>query len=181
MKLKKLKVVLKTGSTYKTLFDSVSEAVKKVGAPNIGKIVEVNVDDNDKYGNKSNKEEVLVISRRTNDDLDKSLAVGYTVSYNKPNLDKAFEGMKVFEISPDRVLIGTFVGVRSWDPNIHKDFIPPGYKPDEDWQWAIYNRNSIIMDRKELEDQIGRIPGTQGGIGYYIPKKKNYKISSLQV
>jgi hypothetical protein len=55
---------------------------------------------------------------------------------------------------------------------VHKDYVPPGYRPDKDWEWAIFNTDAKIVDRKELENEIGRIPGVQGGIGYHTPQKQ---------
>lgn len=177
MKLKKIKVILKNGMSLPELFNTASEAVKTVGIKNIGNLVEVNVDVKQKYGHSFNKDEMLVISKRSDDDLQKSLACGYTVTYNKPSSDKVYEGMTILETSDENVLIGKFVALRNWDPSVHKDFIPPGYRPDKDWEWAIYNKDSVIINREELESQIGKIPGVQGGIGYYNPKKSKEKIS----
>lgn len=172
MKLKKIKVILKSGMTHPQLYDTAGQAVKEVGISNIAKMEEVNVDVPKKYGHSYNKDEMLVISKRSNEDLEKSLQCGYTVTYNKPSLEKVYEGMTVLETSEDRVLMGKFVALRSWDPAVHKDYIPPGYRPDKDWEWAIYNKDSQILNRSELEEQIGRIPGVQGGIGYHIPQKE---------
>jgi hypothetical protein len=172
MKLKKIKVILKSGMTHPELFDTAGMAVKTVGISNISKMEEVNVDVPKKYGHEYNKSEMLVISKRSNEDLEKSLRCGYTVTYNKPSLEKVYEGMAILETSEDKVLMGKFVALRSWDPSVHKDFIPPGYRPDKDWEWAIYNKDSRIVDRLELEEKIGKIPGVQGGIGYHIPIKE---------
>lgn len=172
MKLKKIKVILKSGFSYPEMFDTAGMAVKTVGIKNIAKMEEINVDVPKKYGHTFNKEEMLVISKRSNEDLEKSLRCGYTVTYNKPSLEKVYEGMTLLETSEDKVLIGKFVALRSWDPTVQKDYIPPGYRPDKDWEWSIYNRDSKIVDRAELEKEIGRIPGVQGGIGYHIPVKE---------
>jgi hypothetical protein len=172
MKLKKFKVILKSGMSHPTLFDTVGEAVKTVGVKNISKLEEV---EDPKAKGKPNVmvgDEMLVISKRSNEDLEKSLKCGYTVTYNKPNLDKVYRGMTILETSEDRVLIGKFKDLSNWDPMVHKDYIPPGYRPDKDWEWAIFNTNAKIVDRKELEKEIGRIPGVQGGIGYHTPKKE---------
>ena len=176
MKLKKIKVILKSGMSHPEMFDTVSEAVKTVGIKNIGKMEEVNVDTPKKYGHSFNKDEMLVISKRSNKDLETSLRCGYTVTYNKPNLEKVYEGMTVLETSDDHVLMGKFTSLRSWDPAVHKDYIPPGYRPDKDWEWAIYNKDSQILDRAELEKEIGRIPGVQGGIGYHVPVKEKENV-----
>jgi len=171
MKIKKLKVVLKSGTTYPTEFDTVTEAIKTVGINDVSKIIEVNIDAPKKIGHTYDKDSILVISKRSNEDLEKSLSCGYTVTYNKPSSDRVFEGMTMVETSEDKALIGKFVSLRNWDPGLHKDFIPPGYRPDKDWEWAIYNRDAKIVDREELEKTIGKIPGVQGGIGYHTPNK----------
>jgi len=170
MKLKKIKVILKNGLSHPTLFDTATDAMREVGVKNVLNMVEVNQDVKQKYGHQFNENQYLIISKRSNEDLETSLGCGYCVTYNKPSLEKVYKGMTIIETSEDKVLIGKFVTLRSWDPNTHKDYIPPGYRPDKDWEWSIYHKDSKIIDRSELESKIGRIPGVQGGIGYYTPK-----------
>ena len=69
MKLKKFKVILKSGMSHPTLFDTVGEAVKTVGVKNISKLEEV---EDPKAKGKPNVmvgDEMLVISKRSNEDL----------------------------------------------------------------------------------------------------------------
>ena len=172
MKLKKFKVILKNGMSYPELFSTIGEAVKKIGIKGIGKFIEVEDPDTKNKPTLLKGDEMLVISKRSNEDLEKSLECGYTVTYNKPNLDKVYRGMTVLETSEDKVLIGKFKDLTNWDPSVHKDYIPPGYRPDKDWEWAIFNTDAQIVDREELEKEIGKIPGVQGGIGYHVPLKK---------
>jgi len=171
MKIKKIKVTLKNGMSHPELFDTATMAVKTVGISNILKMEEVNQEVKQKYGHEFNKDQCLVISKRSNIDLEISLKCGYTVTYNKPSLQKVYNGMTIFETSEGAVLISKFVTLRNWDCNTHKDYTPPGYRPDKEWEWAIFHKDSEIFDRSELEKKIGKIPGVQGGIGYYVPKK----------
>jgi hypothetical protein len=176
MKLKKFKVILKSGISHPTLFDTVGQAIKEVGVKNVAKLEEVEDPKAKKSSTQFSGDEMLVISKRSNEDLDKSLKCGYTVTYNKPNLDKVYRGMTILETSEDRVLIGKFKDLTNWDPAVHKDYIPPGYRPDKDWEWAIFNTDAQIVDRSKLEEEIGRIPGVQGGIGYHTPTKKKVNV-----
>jgi len=176
MKLKKFKVIQKNGMSHPTLFDTIGEAIKAVGIKNVQKFVEVEDPKSKGKPDVMKGDEMLVISKRSNEDLEKSLQCGYTVTYNKPNLEKVYRGMTVLETSEDRVLVGKFKDLTNWDPAVHKDYIPPGYRPDKDWEWAIFNTDAEIVDRAKLEEEIGRIPGVQGGIGYHTPIKKKQSV-----
>ena len=171
MKIKKIKVTLKNGMSFPELFDTATMAVKTVGISQILKMEEVNQEIKQKYGHEFNKNQCLIISKRSNEDLEISLKCGYSVTYNKPSLQKIYSGMTIIVTSDDKVLMGKFVTLRNWDLNTHKAYTPPGYRPEKDWEWAIYHKDSELMDRSELEKKIGKIPGVQGGIGYYVPKK----------
>ena len=171
MRLKKIKVIQKNGMTHPQMFDTASEAVKVVGISNICKMEEVNVDVTRKYGPDKNPDEILVISKRSNEDLEISKECGYTVTYNKPSLDKVFEGMVMFEASDENVFITKFTALRSYDRNSHTAWKGPGYRPEKEWEWAIFHQKGEIIPRLVAEEQYGKIPGVQGGIGYLVPQK----------
>jgi len=164
MRVKQFKVELNKGPKVLEHFSTPTAILRKFGASNIKKISEVYVDVD--TGSKNNNEFALEISARDNEDIQRSFDCGYTVSYNKPNEDKVFEGMTYFETSDDSVLVAEFVRWEKYDRMLHSQWVGPGYRPEKEWEWALFHKNAKIVPRSEVEEKYGKIVGRQGGIGY---------------
>jgi hypothetical protein len=110
---------------------------------------------------------VIVISARSNEDLEISKDCGYAVMYNCPKRDKIYEGMKYLEVSENYVLEATITKLEKYEKGAHHHWKGPGYKPDKTWKWALFHKNGKIVPRKNVEERYSNpLKGTQGGISY---------------
>ena len=110
---------------------------------------------------------VIVISARSNEDLEISKDCGYAVMYNCPKRDKIYEGMKYLEVSENYVLEATITKLEKYEKGAHYHWKGPGYKPDKTWKWALFHKNGKIVPRKNVEERYSNpLKGTQGGISY---------------
>jgi hypothetical protein len=109
----------------------------------------------------------LLISKRSDEDLEISLKCGYSVNYNCPSKDKLHVGLRYLEVSDNNVLEGEIVRLEKYEKSIHHHWKGPGYRPDKEWSWAIYHKNSKIIPRTDAEKKYSNpLKGTQGGISY---------------
>lgn len=109
----------------------------------------------------------IVISARSNEDLDISKDCGYAVMYNCPKRDKIYEGMRYLEVSDEYVLEATITKLEKYEKSVHHHWKGPGYRPDKVWKWALFHREGKIIPRKVAEQRYGNpLKGTQGGISY---------------
>lgn len=164
MELKKYKVLLKQG-ICSDVFDTPIQAVKKFGS-NLNKVIEFTPPKKKKTEIPS--QSALLISARSDEDLDISMECGYAVMYNCPSQAKLYEGMPYLEVSENNVLEGRVVRLDKFEKSIHTRWgnIVPRF-PDRLWRYAIYHRGSKIISRKEAEKKYGKpLNGTQGGISY---------------
>lgn len=163
MEIKQYKVQLKEG-ICSDIFNSPQEAMKKFGS-NLARLIE--------YQSKVKKETnvptdtALLISGRSDDDLETSLDCGYAVMYNCPNKTKLYEGMPYLEVSENNVLEGKVVRLENYSKSLHHHWKGPGYRPEKEWKWAIYHKKSKIIPRSEAVKKYNNsLNGTQGGISY---------------
>lgn len=160
-------VILLDGTSAIGYFDTRQEAIR-AHRGNISKLVEVIP----KVTKKTTKVEVssneaLLISKRSDDDLETSQSAGYSVTYNCPKLDRIFEGMTYLEVSDDKVLEAKMVRLEKYEKSIHHHWKGPGYKPDKEWGWAIYHTGGKIISKSMAKEKYGNpLKGTQGGISY---------------
>lgn len=109
----------------------------------------------------------LLISKRSDNDLEISLKCGYSVNYNCPSKDKLHLGLRYLEVSDNNVLEGEVVKLEKYEKSVHHHWVGPGYRPEKEWCWAIYHKNSKIIPRKDAEKKYSNaLKGTQGGISY---------------
>jgi len=164
MELKKYKVVLKQG-ICSDIFDTPIQAVKRFGS-NLEKVIEFTPPKKKKT--ESPTQQALLISARSDEDLEISLDCGYAVMYNCPNKSKLYEGMPYLEVSENNVLEGRVVRLDKFEKSIHTRWgnIIPRF-PDRLWRYTIYHRGSKIISRQEAERKYNNpLAGTQGGISY---------------
>lgn len=175
MNNKAFKITLHDGRVIDKLFPTLQDAIKELGVKNIKKVEEVNIKKSSTAVTPS-KDSALVISMRSEEDLQLSLSCGYAVTYNCPASNRIFPGMKYFETSENTVLEGEIVKLAKYDSLVHHHWKGPGFKPDKVWKWAIFHKNSKIITKEEAEAKYGKIPGVQGGIGYLdLSKSKSEK------
>lgn len=161
------KVVLLNGLTSSTLYNTRQEAIRE-NRGNISKLVEVVPKQTKEIKHTFDTSEVLLISQRSNEDLDISLECGYAVMYNCPSRKKIFHGMKYLEVSPEKVLVGEIVRLEKYERSMHTRWssITPRF-PDKQWKYTIFHKNSKIISREEAEKMFNNpLKGTQGGISY---------------
>jgi hypothetical protein len=163
MELKKYKVVLKQG-ICSDIFDSPIQAVKRFGS-NLEKVVEFTPPKKKKT--ETPTQQALLISGRSDDDLNLSLDCGYAVMYNCPTRSKLYLGMPYLEVSKNVVLEAEVVRIEKYEKSIHHHWKGPGYRPEKEWAWAIYHRNGKILQRENAQTKYENpLNGTQGGISY---------------
>lgn len=159
-------VVLSNGSIPTDLYKTRQEAVR-AHRGNISKLVEVVPKATKKTKIDMSSVEALLISKRSNDDLKTSLDCGYAVTYNCPRRDRLYEGMRYLEVSDEQVLEAEVVRIEKYEKGVHHHWKGPGYRPDKEWEWAIYHKRGRILDRKASEKKYNNpLKGTQGGISY---------------
>jgi hypothetical protein len=160
------RVVQLNGLTSNELFKTRQEAIR-AHRGNISKLVEVIPKVTKKTKSDMSSVEALLISKRSNDDLELSLDCGYAVTYNCPKRDRLYNGMRYLEVSDDNVLEAEVVRIEKYEKSVHHHWKGPGYKPNKEWAWAIYHKNGRIVSRKNTEIKYDNsLKGTQGGISY---------------
>lgn len=159
-------VVLLNGSISSELYKTRQDAVRSHRG-NISKLVEVVPRTTKKTKVDMSSVEALLISKRSNDDLVTSLDCGYAVTYNCPKRDRLYDGMRYLEVSDEQVLEAEVIRIEKYEKGVHHHWKGPGYKPDKEWEWAIYHKRGRIIDRRTAEKKYDNpLKGTQGGISY---------------
>jgi hypothetical protein len=160
------KVQLLDGKESSTLYETRMDALR-AHRGNIAKLIEVLPKHTKKKVEQTNDQLAIVISARSNEDLEISKDCGYAVMYNCPKRDKIYEGMKYFEVSDEYVLEATITKLEKYEKTVHHHWVGPGYKPDKVWKWALFHKNGKIVSRKNVEERYSNpLKGTQGGISY---------------
>ena len=164
---KHYRVQLLDGKETTTLYETRQEAVR-AHRGNIAKLIEVlPKHTKPKVVAPTNDQLAIVISARSNEDLDISKGCGYAVMYNCPKTDNIYDGMKYLEVSGDHVLEATIIKLEKYEKSVHHHWKGPGYKPDKVWKWAIFHKDGKIVPRKAVEERYSNpLKGTQGGISY---------------
>jgi hypothetical protein len=160
------KVQLLDGKETTKLYETRQEALR-AHRGNISKLIEVLPRATKTKPAPIVDELVIVISARSNEDLEISKDCGYAVMYNCPKRDKIYEGMKYLEVSENYVLEATITKLEKYEKGAHYHWKGPGYKPDKTWKWALFHKNGKIVPRKNVEERYSNpLKGTQGGISY---------------
>ena len=150
MNNKGFKITLHDGRVIDKYFATLQDAIKELGLKNIKKADEVTIKKSSAAVAPS-KDSALVISMRSEEDLQLSLSCGYAVTYNCPASSRIFPGMKYFETSENTVLEGEIVKLAKYDSLVHHHWKGLGFKPSKTWKWAIFHKNSKIISREEAE------------------------------
>jgi len=160
------KVQLLDGKETTKLYETRQEALR-AHRGNISKLIEVLPRATKTKPVPIVDELAIVISARSNEDLEISKDCGYAVMYNCPKRDKIYEGMKYLEVSENYVLEATITKLEKYEKGAHYHWKGPGYKPDKTWKWALFHKNGKIVPRKNVEERYSNpLKGTQGGISY---------------
>jgi len=160
------RVVLLDGKTTSTFYETRQEAIR-AHRGNISKLVEFTPKEMVKRVGEVKDKQAILISARSNEDLDISKGCGYAVMYNCPKKDKIYEGMKYLEVSDEYVLEAEIVRLEKYEKGAHHHWKGPGYRPEKTWKWAIFHKNGKIVSRDLVERKYSnKLKGTQGGISY---------------
>jgi hypothetical protein len=158
--------VLLDGKTTSTFYETRQEAIR-AHRGNISKLVEFTPKEMVKRVGEVKDKQAILISARSNEDLDISKGCGYAVMYNCPKKDKIYEGMKYLEVSDEYVLEAEIVRLEKYEKGAHHHWKGPGYRPEKTWKWAIFHKNGKIVSRDLVERKYSnKLKGTQGGISY---------------
>jgi hypothetical protein len=75
--------------------------------------------------------------------------------------------MRYLEVSDEQVLEAEVIRIEKYEKGVHHHWKGPGYRPDKEWEWAIYHKRGRIIDRRTAEKKYDNpLKGTQGGISY---------------
>lgn len=160
------KVELSDGRILSNVYPTRQDALR-AHRGNIRKLIEVVPKQIKNKIESTSDQQALLISGRSNEDLDISKDCGYAVMYNCPKRDKIYAGMRYLEVSDDYVLEADIERLEKYEKGAHHHWKGPGYRPNKVWQWAIYHKNGKIINRKGAEAKYGNsLKGTQGGISY---------------
>jgi hypothetical protein len=160
------RVKLLDGKETTTLYETRQDALR-AHRGNIEKLIEVLPKVTKTKVLPTSDQLAIVISARSNEDLDISKDCGYAVMYNCPKRDKIYEGMRYLEVSDEYVLEATITKLEKYEKSVHHHWKGPGYRPDKVWKWALFHREGKIIPRKVAEQRYGNpLKGTQGGISY---------------
>jgi hypothetical protein len=146
------KVQLLDGKETTTLYETRQDALR-AHRGNVAKLIEVLPKATKTKPASTIDELVIVISARSNEDLEISKDCGYAVMYNCPKRDKIYEGMKYLEVSENYVLEATITKLEKYEKGAHHHWKGPGYKPDKVWKWALFHKNGRIIPRKNVEER----------------------------
>ena len=160
------KVQLLDGKETTKLYETRQEALR-AHRGNISKLIEVLPKATKTKPVSTVDELVIVISARSNEDLEISKDCGYAVMYNCPKRDKIYPGMRYLEVSDEYVLEAVIDKLEKYEKGAHPHWKGPGYKPNKEWKWAIYHKNGKLIKRENAEQRYSNsLKGTQGGISY---------------
>ena len=164
---KRYRVQLLDGKETTTLYETRQEAVR-AHRGNIAKLIEVlPKHTKQKVTPIISEKMAIVISSRSNEDLEISKNCGYSVTYNSPKMDRIYDGMKYLEVSKEFVLEATITKLEKYEKSVHHHWVGPGYRPDKTWKWALFHKDAKITPRKLVEQKYDNpLKGTQGGISY---------------
>lgn len=163
MTIKKYKVITKDGKSHPTLFDTVSEAIKTVGAGKILKVEERSIKE-EVSESSIDKKNVIVIAR-TNKELQISNTTNHAATLNRPVLTKVFDGMTVLELGEDKVLESKVNTIGTFEKNRHKD-----WDDGKDYQWVLYHYKGNILTLEEAfakYKDLDKFPTKEGAITYF--------------
>jgi hypothetical protein len=165
------RIHLKNGKKSEKLYESTKEWMADFKVHEVLKIEDVKVNSKTKKPKVSELSTIkgdliLLITKRSKNDIDLSKECGYTVTYKKPSFIKVFKGMKFLEASDDFVLEAELDNIVEYNKEVHTYWKGPGYKPNEEWSCTIFHINSNVIPREEAEKLYGKLKGTQGGISY---------------
>jgi hypothetical protein len=153
---------LTSNDHYKTRQDAI-----RAHRGNVSKLVEVVPKTTKKTKSDMSSIEALLISKRSDEDLKISLSCGYAVTYNCPKKERLYDGMRYLEVSDEQVLVAKVVRIEKYEKGVHHHWKGPGYRPEKEWEWAIFHKDGVIVDRKSVEKEYNNpLKGTQGGISY---------------
>jgi hypothetical protein len=165
---KRYRVQLLDGKETTTLYETRQDAIR-AHRGNILKLVEVlPKQTTTKVITPPSEQLAIVISARSNEDLNISLDCGYAVMYNSPRKDKIYEGMRYLEVSDEFVLESTIYKLEKYEKSVHTKWgsIVPRF-PNKTWKWALFHKNGKLISRKFAEEKYSNpLKGTQGGISY---------------
>lgn len=170
MYYKKYKVITKQGKSHGTLFDTLKTAISTIGVSNIQKIEEVNISDSsdDKI---VDKKIAMLLTKRSDDDINISKKSGYTVSYVKPVNAKLFDGMKVIEVGETTVLVATLKVISRYEASLYPAWDSSKYDSTKEWDWVLLHKGAKLMKMKEAIQQFGDLSGSTSGTSYIKLKK----------
>ena len=114
---KQYRVQLLDGREITTLYETRQEALR-AHRGNIAKLIEVLPRATKVKVTPPSDELAIVISARSNDDLEISKDCGYAVMYNCPKRDKIYEGMRYLEVSDEFVLEATITKLEKYEKNL---------------------------------------------------------------
>ena len=165
------RIHLKNGKKSEKLYESTKEWMADFKVHEVLKIEDVKVNSKTKKPkvlelSTIKGDLILLITKRSNEDIGLSSECGYTVTYKTPSFLKVFKGMKFLEVSDNLVLQADLDNIVEYDKEKHIHWKGPGYKPNEEWSCTIFHTNSNVLPRVEAERIYGKLKGTQGGISY---------------
>ena len=165
MYIKKYKVIEKRdGKVNSQLFESIKDAVKVVGAANIQKLEEVNYEE-EVSESSLDKKLMVVVARKSNDELTISEKSGYTATVSRPMLTKVFNGMTILEVGEDKILESSLSMIGRYDKNAHKVWNSDA----REWEWIMYHKKGKTLSLVEAKTKYGdleRLVGRDGAISY---------------
>ena len=154
---KQYRVQLLDGKEITTLYETRQEAVR-AHRGNINKLIEVLPrHTKPKVVAPTNDQLAIVISARSNEDLNISKDCGYAVMYNCPKMDKIYDGMKYLEVSDEYVLEATITKLEKMEI----DGFEVKYFSELKEQTTNLISN-IDFELQELESKINLIFSIQG-------------------
>ncbi len=167
IKEREYKVVFLDGMTSNESYNTRQDAIR-AHRGNISKLIEVIPRKTVKKTEPTPSiKEALLISKRSDEDLELSKSCGYAVTYNCPRKDRLYEGMRYLEVSDGNVLEAEVMRIERYEKSLHHHWKGPGYRPDKEWAWAIFHKNGKIKPKSEMvKKYTNPLKGTQGGISY---------------
>jgi hypothetical protein len=170
MHIKKYKVITKDGKAIGQLFDTIKDALNHVGTSSVQKIEELNLeeDTNDSLIDKRN---IILISRKSNEELESSDKTNQSLTYSRPMLTKVFNGMIVLEVGEDKILESSLSVMGRFDSGIQRVWKNDTDKP---WEWVLYHKKGKYLTPEEATAKYGDIDSYLGkeGVIVYMPKSK---------
>ena len=169
MIIKKYTVELKDGKSHPHTFETVKDALREIGVSRIGKIEEINREE-EVSETLIDKRNVAVIARRTDAEIEVSHKSGHAPTFTRPALTKVFERMTVLELGETKVLESNLSAIGRYENNLNKEWATNA----KEYEWVLYHTKGKVLTIEEANakyKELEKLSPKEGNLTYMSKAK----------